>query len=72
MRRTSIGTSINARPNTATSAARAITAAPAPSREDSQLRLLPTASTIVSASTASTAEARKTETTSVSSTPLMD
>jgi hypothetical protein len=72
VRRTSIGTSIKARPNTATSAASPISAAAAPSSEDSQLRVLPTARTTVSASTASTAEARKTEATSVSSAPLID
>ena len=48
----------------------AMKAAPAPASAERQLRVVPTASTIVRASTASTAQARKTETASPSAWPL--
>ena len=63
------GRRVNAGPNAAISAASTRVAAPHPYSEEDQLRVVPTASTIVSASTASTEQARKTETTSASSGP---
>ena len=70
-RSTSIGSEVMAGPSTATIAASASIAAPAPLIAEDQLRVLPTASTIVSASTASTVQARNTDRASPSSAPLM-
>src|SRR5205085_142582 len=64
-----IGSCVSAGPNVATNAASVAVAAAQPYSEEDQLRVLPTASTIVRASMASTAHARKTETTSASSGP---
>jgi len=55
----------------ASSAARTAAAAPTPASAADQLRVCPTASTIVSASTASTAHARNTDSASPISAPLM-
>ena len=55
---------VSAGPNAAISTARASVAAPHPYNEEGQLRVVPTASTIVRASTASTQQARKTDATS--------
>ena len=70
-RSTPIGREVMAGPSAATITASASAAAPAPPIAEDQLRVLPTASTIVSASTASTAQARNTETASPISAPLM-
>ena len=70
-RRAPIGTWVRAVPSSPTVAARTTAAAPAPESEADQLRVNPIASTIVRASTASTAQARKTEMTSPISVPLM-
>src|SRR5205085_3565582 len=67
----SIGSEVIALPSAATIAARITAAAPAPDSADGQLRVVPTASTIVRASTASTAQARNTETANPSSAPVM-
>ena len=53
-----MGITVRAGPSAATTAARARPAAPAPIRVERQPRVTPTASTIVSASTISTAQAR--------------
>src|SRR2546421_5346665 len=60
-RRAEIGTSVSAGPSAAVAAARTAVAAPTPSRDERQPRVIPAASTIVSASTISTALARKAE-----------
>ena len=70
-RSTSIGSEVIAGPSAATITASASTAAPTPLIAEDQLRVLPTASTIVSASTASTVQARNTDSASPSSAPLM-
>ena len=59
--RVPIGSEVSADPRVATIAASASVAAPAPPSADDQLRVVPTASTIVSASTASTVQARNTD-----------
>ncbi len=64
-----IGTAVRAGPSAATITARASVAAATPVSDQRQLRVMPTASTIVSASTASTAQARNTETARPSSGP---
>jgi hypothetical protein len=71
MRRSSIGSDVSALPAPTTNAPSARTAAPAPNRAEDQLRVYPTAITIVKASTASTAQARNTDTMRPSSAPLM-
>ena len=71
-RSTPIGSSVRAAPSAATSAVSATIAAPTPASAEDQLRVAPTASTIVSASTASTVHARNTDTASPSSGPLRD
>src|SRR6266404_1163212 len=58
MRRTSIGISVSAGPSAATIAASTTVAAPSPVSDERQSRVMPAASTIVSASTNSTALAR--------------
>ena len=63
----SIGISDSAGPSTATMTARAASAAATPHPAERQPRVTPTASTIVSASTISTAEARKAAATTSSS-----
>src|SRR5690349_16619118 len=65
------GSAVNAGPSAAVIAASTIPAAPPPISAERQPRVIPTASTIVSASTASTAQATNTETASPSSWPLM-
>src|SRR2546421_74732 len=60
-RRAEIGTSVSAGPSAAVAAARTPVAAPTPRRDERQPRVIPAASTIVSASTISTALARKAE-----------
>ena len=60
-----IGMRPSAGPKIATSSARKIALAPAPSSEERQPRVVPTASTMVSASTHSTSEARNAATKAV-------
>jgi hypothetical protein len=59
-----MGISDRAGPNAAITAARARVAVPAPMRDERQPRVTPTAGTTVSASTASTADARNAVSTS--------
>ena len=54
-----MGMAVSAGPSTAQMAARTTSAAPTPTREERHPRVTPAASTMVSASTISTAEARK-------------
>ena len=67
----SIGSEVIARPSAATITASVRVAAPTPLSAEDQLRVLPTASTIVSASTASTVQARNTARASPTSAPLI-
>jgi len=68
---TPIGREVSVGPSAATIAASASVAAPTPLSADDQLRVAPTARTMVNASTASTAQARNTDSTSPISAPLM-
>src|SRR5271167_2095333 len=70
-RSTAIGSAVSAGPSAATTAASATVATATPESAEDQLRVVPTASTIVSASTASTAHAKKTEIARPSSGPLI-
>ena len=70
-RSTSIGSDVSAGPSAATITASASAAAATPPSAEDQLRVVPTASTMVSASTASTAQARNTDTASPISAALM-
>jgi hypothetical protein len=69
-RRTPIGKAVSAGPRPAITAASTREATAVPESAERQLRVLPTAKTIVNASTASTALARKTEIARLASAPL--
>src|SRR3954452_1900727 len=71
IRRSSTGSADRPPPISATAAARATRATPTPVKAERQLRVDPTASTIVSASTHSTALARNTEAAVPRSAPLI-
>ncbi len=64
-----MGSAVRAGPSAATIAASTRVAAPTPNSAERQLRVTPTASTIVNASTASTAQARNTDTARATSCP---
>jgi hypothetical protein len=66
-----MGTDVKALPRPATMPASSSAPAPTPASAEGQWRVCPTAITIVSASTASTAQAKKTEIASPSSAPVI-